>query len=252
MRFLLLLAMTVGLVAGVFLYQGRFEARLVRADPDSLVQDPTVMRVAIDAGAPQYQSHCASCHGATGQGSTERSIPNLRDQDWLYGSGQPAELERIVEYGIRSHHPKAWNLARMPAYARAQPSATEPNLPPLGPGQIRDVVEYLHYLQQHPADDAAAVRGAKLYGDVGGCYDCHGADARGDPAIGAPNLTDAITLYGDGGRQALFDSIAYGRQGVCPAWIGKITAAGIREIALYVYSLSHQEPARAAQPEANR
>jgi cytochrome c oxidase cbb3-type subunit 3 len=63
-------------------------------------------------------------------------------------------------------------------------------------------------------------------------------DAKGDSAIGAPNLADRITLYGDGSREALAMSIAYGRHGICPAWIGRMTAAGIREVAVYVYSLS--------------
>ena len=72
-----------------------------------------------------------------------------------------------------------------------------------------------------------------------GCYDCHSLDAKGDSAIGAPNLSDAITLYGDGSREALHMSIAYGRQGVCPAWINRASAARIRELALYIYSISH-------------
>ncbi|MDP9012262.1 MAG: c-type cytochrome, partial [Pseudomonadota bacterium] len=186
MRFLLLLAMAVGLLGGVFVEQAWVEAKLLRADADALPQNRALMRSAVEAGAPRFQAHCASCHGVAGQGSSARGVPDLRDQDWLYGTGQPAEIERIIDYGIRSNHPKAWNLAKMPAYARAQPSATESNLPPLAPGQIRDVIEYLRYLQQNPADDAAALRGAKIYADVGGCYDCHGADARGDPAIGAP------------------------------------------------------------------
>jgi cytochrome c oxidase cbb3-type subunit 3 len=62
---------------------------------------------------------------------------------------------------------------------------------------------------------------------------------RGDSAIGVPNLIDKITLYGDGSRQTLFMSIADGRQGVCPAWVAQISPAGVRELALYVYSLSH-------------
>ena len=72
----------------------------------------------------------------------------------------------------------------------------------------------------------------------GGCYDCHAADAKGDPAIGAPNLTAPDALYG-GDAESLTMSISYGRHGMCPAWAGRITAAGIRETAIYVYSLSH-------------
>jgi cytochrome c oxidase cbb3-type subunit 3 len=64
-------------------------------------------------------------------------------------------------------------------------------------------------------------------------------DAKGDSAIGAPNLTDRVTLYGDGSRESLSMSIAYGRHGMCPAWVTRIGPAGIREVAIFVYSLSH-------------
>jgi cytochrome c oxidase cbb3-type subunit III len=67
---------------------------------------------------------------------------------------------------------------------------------------------------------------------------------RGDSAIGVPNLIDKITLYGDGSRQTLFMSIADGRQGVCPAWVAQISPAGVRETALYVYSLSHSSKSK--------
>jgi cytochrome c oxidase cbb3-type subunit 3 len=162
----------------------------------------------------------------------------LSDTDWLYGTGSVSDIEQIIKYGIRSNHPKAWNLAIMPAYARAQPSVRDPKLQPLSPGNIRDLVEFLIREQGQAADAAAAGRGAQLFTGAGGCYDCHAVDAKGDSAIGAPNLADRITLYGDGSREALAMSIAYGRHGICPAWIGRMTAAGIREVAVYVYSLS--------------
>jgi cytochrome c oxidase cbb3-type subunit 3 len=126
----------------------------------------------------------------------------------------------------------------MPAYARPHPSPTDAGIQPLAPGQIADLVEYLFQRQGRTADSASASRGAWLYGDAG-CFDCHSADAKGDSAIGAPNLTDAVTLYGDGSRDALLQSIEYGRQGVCPAWIKTMSAAGIRETAAYVYAMSH-------------
>jgi len=84
---------------------------------------------------------------------------------------------------------------------------------------------------------AALLLGAIACG-AGGCYDCHATDGKGDSAIGAPNLTDRITLYGDGSRESLSMSISYGRHGMCPAWVGRINPAGIREAALFVYSLS--------------
>ncbi len=242
MRIAILILVTIGLLAAMEVHRERQVGQLLRADPDSIPRNPALLGYALDRGRTGYRSHCAACHGEAGRGDPARGIPNLADADWLYGSGEVSDIERVVSYGIRSAHPQAWNLASMPAYARIQPSKTDPKIPPLKPGEIRDVIEFLRYQQHQEADPAAVSRGAAVFSNTGGCYDCHGADARGDTAIGAPNLVDAVTLYGDGSAAALFDSIAHGRQGLCPAWVGKITPAGMREIAVYVYSLSH--PAR--------
>jgi cytochrome c oxidase cbb3-type subunit 3 len=180
----------------------------------------------------------------------------LRDDDWLYGVGTVSDIEQVVKYGIRSHHPKAWNLAIMPAYATPRPSARDEKLAALSPANIRDLVEFLIFQQSinakvavtssdkvaiAPATASAVARGAALFANVGGCYDCHAADAKGDAAIGAPNLIDRVTLYGDGSQDALTASISYGRAGVCPAWDTRISSAGIRELSVYVYSLSQPE-----------
>ena len=230
-------------VLGIVAFAGYLqvmEGRLLRADPDHIADEKRLLHFAESHGAVAYRAHCETCHGHGGVGDAGRGIPRLNDADWLYGAGMVSDIERVAVYGIRSGNPKAWNLARMPAYARAQPSPTEPKLPPLSPGGIRDVVEYLVYLQGKGAADPAAVgRGALVYGNVGGCYDCHSADAKGDSAIGAPNLVDDVTLYGDGSRESLFASIARGRQGVCPAWSKVLSPATLREIAVYVYTLSH-------------
>ena len=220
----------------------RVDGEIVRHDPDTLPGSAGLMRYGIARGASIFHSHCATCHGKDGAGDASRGVPNLADDDWLYGSGSVSYIERIVAYGIRSKHPKSWNLAIMPAFAHAKPSPTDARIPPLSPAGIRDVIEYLLYLQKRPADAQAVPRGAQIYNNVGGCYDCHSTDAKGDTAIGAPNLVDPITLYGDGSRGALFESIANGRQGVCPAWVKILSAAAVREVSIYVYSLSHTAP----------
>jgi len=209
------------------------------------------MEFARSRGEALFEAHCAACHGARGQADPARGIPDLSDNDWLYGTGSVSDIEQIIKFGIRSHHPKAWNLAIMPAYATARPSIRDDKIPALSPGNIRDLVEFLAREQGRSADAAAAKRGAELFGGVAGCYDCHAADGKGDSSIGAPNLTDRITLYGDGSRESLSMSIAYGRHGMCPAWATRISAAGIREVALFVYSLSHpQDRAAPAAPGA--
>jgi cytochrome c oxidase cbb3-type subunit 3 len=105
-------------------------------------------------------------------------------------------------------------------------------------------------LEGRPSDPGARERGAKIFKGPAGCDDCHGTDAQGDAAIGAPNLTDNVWLYGDGSRKAIFRTIGYGLQGVCPAWFGKLSAASIRETSLFVYMLSHGFTRAAKRPEA--
>ena len=248
MRISLLLAVFACIAAAVLMRTSQLEARLLRTDPDALPGNATLMGFARDRGEALFEARCAACHGIRGRADAARGIPDLSDADWLYGTGSVGDIEQIIRYGIRSHHPKAWNLAIMPAYGTPQPSVRDDKIPSLSPGNIRDLAEFLIREQGRSADAAAAQRGAALFGGTGGCYDCHATDGKGDSAIGAPNLTDRITLYGDGSREALWMSIAYGRHGMCPAWATRISASGIREVALYVYSLSH--PQRAAAPGA--
>jgi cytochrome c oxidase cbb3-type subunit 3 len=238
-RIILLLAGSACLMAAVLLHVSQLEGRLLRADPNAVANDTALMAFAHDRGERLFDGYCARCHGLQGQGDPGRGVPALDDSDWLYGTGLVSDIEQIVKYGIRSYHPKGWNLAIMPAYATPQPSARDSKIPSLSPGNIRDVVEYLISRQGQRAEGAAAARGADLFAGAGGCYDCHAADAKGDSSIGAPNLTDRIILYGDGSRESLTMSIAYGRHGLCPAWVRRISPAGIREVAIFVYSLSH-------------
>lgn len=225
-------------MAAVLLYLSGRESELLRADPDSIPGNPALMAFALSRGKPLFEMHCAACHGAQGQGDPRRGIPALNDGDWLYGTGAVSDIEQVAKFGIRSYHPRAWNLAIMPAYATPRASARDSRIQSLAPRDILDLVEFLFRAQGRTADTTAAARGAALFAGVGGCYDCHAADAKGDSAIGAPDLTDPITLYGDGSRESLAMSISYGRHGMCPAWENRIDPAGIREVAAFVYSLS--------------
>jgi cytochrome c oxidase cbb3-type subunit III len=238
-RITLLLAASACIMAAVLVHLSQVEGRLLRADPNAIPTNAALMAFARGRGEALFVAHCAACHGIQGQGAPGRGIPILSDSDWLYGTGLVSDIEQVIKYGIRSYHPKTWNLAIMPAYATAEPSARDSKIPSLSPGNIRDLVEFLIHEQGRSADSAAADRGAELFAGVGGCYDCHALDGKGDSAIGAPNLTDRITLYGDGSRESLSMSIAYGRHGMCPAWVTRISPAGIREVAVFVYSLSH-------------
>jgi cytochrome c oxidase cbb3-type subunit 3 len=238
-RVKLLLVLSACLLAAVLLRESRLRAHLLRSDANDIPLSATLMSFAQPRGKRLYAAHCADCHGPRGLGNAQLGVPDLTDDDWLYGTGELSDIEQVIRYGIRSYHPKAWNLAIMPAYGTPRPSARDSNIRALTPTNIEDVVEYLSDLQGGNADAVAAARGATIFSGVGGCYDCHSVNAKGDPAIGAPNLTDRVTLYGDGSRQSMSMSISYGRAGICPAWVSRLSAAEIRELAVFVHTLSH-------------
>ena len=209
---------------------------IMRADPESILADPKLARTALSLGRDGFAEHCASCHG-TGKGNPRRGIPDLTDGDYLYGEGQVAEIETIILHGIRSADSRGWDLADMPAYARARPYAREP-IGPLQPEQISDITQFVLQLRGGTTDTAAVARGQVLFKGRGACWDCHGPDGGGDNAIGAPNLADDVWLYGDGSAAAIAASIAQGRAGRSPAFARHLTATEVRAIAVYVALLS--------------
>jgi len=154
--------------------------------------DPALRRFAVSRGEPAFVHIAPYAMASRAREIPVKGVPNLTDNDWLYGTGRVADIEQIIEYGIRSHNSRAWSLAIMPAYARPHPNPADQNIRPLSPGEIGDLVEFLFRQQGRAADTAAASRGAALYRGDAGCYDCHSLDAKGDSAIGAPNLADAI------------------------------------------------------------
>ena len=230
----------LGLAAalGLFLQTKAMEGRLLRAAPGALPADHALMAFARGPGRRVYQTHCAACHGVGGKGDQSRAAPDLTDADWLYGEGDIGDIEALIAHGVRAHAPRTFALADMPAYAHARPSLTEP-IPPLSPGDIADMTQYVVLLSGRSADAAAAARGALIYQGRGGCYDCHGRDGGGDSAIGAPRLTDAIWLYG-GTRADIAWTLSEGRHGVSPAFAGRLSPLRIREAAIYVWGLSHR------------
>jgi cytochrome c oxidase cbb3-type subunit 3 len=238
----IILAAAIVWLWSFFLREHTVRARFLVVPADSIPGDARLLSFALSRGASGYTEHCASCHGANLQGSPALAIPSLADSDWLYGSGRVGEIERIALYGIRSGNSKGWDLASMPAFATARPYDLYA-VAPLSPPDIDDVTTYVLSFQ-HPQSDAAAVqRGKQIFYDTnkGACYDCHGSDAKGDSAIGAPDLTDAVWLRGDGSRQSIADTIAHGLGGHCPAQVAQLSPATIRAIAVYVYFASDKQ-----------
>jgi cytochrome c oxidase cbb3-type subunit 3 len=228
-----LVALVVFAASGV--HRAQLSWRLVATPADEVPNDATLVRYAHQVAEPVFASTCARCHGADMKGNPAAGAPNLTDRVWLYDQGNVSDIERTILYGIRSGHAKARNITDMPAVGR---------LGVLKDPEIRDVVEYVEQLSQQPHDAAAADRGQALFKDKGNCFDCHAPDGTGNPDYGSTDLTANTWIYG-GDRETLFKSVRDGRHGKMDAFIGKLSYAQIRALAVEVYERSHK-PAQVA------
>ncbi|MDX1454386.1 MAG: cytochrome-c oxidase, cbb3-type subunit III [Gammaproteobacteria bacterium] len=171
-----------------------------------------------EIGSRLYANNCSVCHGADARGA--RGYPNLADDDWLYGGSPDAILHSI----------RKGRNGVMPALGSA-----------LGDQGVAEVAAYVQKLSGQalgPAAAPLAAAGEQKYQML--CTACHGADGKGNQALGAPNLTDDTWLYG-GDFETIKTSIRLGRQNAMPAHDELLTDDEIRLIAAYIYSLSNQD-----------
>ena len=210
---------------------------MMRTDPDVILNTPRLRDIALKRGRQVFAENCASCHGADAKGSRSKAIPDMTDDDYLYGQNTPSEIEQIVLHGIRAGDTKGWNLADMPGFAKAIPYTRE-KLPPLTPGQIGDLIAFLRAANGNGDYDQARVdRGRTMFTTTAGCWDCHGGDGSGDPAIGAPNLVDGKWLKGNGSEADIRHTLERGLAGVSPAFFHRLPAYDARVVSVYVASL---------------
>jgi len=171
---------------------------------------------ALKMGARLFASNCSVCHGSDAKGTI--GFPNLTDNDWLWG-GQPDTIKTTIMGGRK---------AAMPAWKDV-----------LGEEGIRNVAGYVRSLSglQNPEGvDIAA--GQKIF--TTNCVACHGPEAKGNPLMGAPNLTDHTWLYGSAFAQVQ-QTLRYGRNGVMPAHSDLLGNDKVHLLAAYVYSLSQSK-----------
>jgi cytochrome c oxidase cbb3-type subunit 3 len=169
-------------------------------------------REALAVGQKIFLNNCAQCHAADAGGS--RGFPSLADRDWLWG-GDPKTIKTTISEG---------RMGVMPPFG-----------PVLGEAGAKDVAHYVMSLSGMASDSLRAARGKSLF--AANCVACHGPDAKGNPALGAPNLTDKIWLHG-GGEPTIMETITRGRNNQMPAHKGLLTEAQIHLVSTYVYSLS--------------
>jgi cytochrome c oxidase cbb3-type subunit 3 len=174
-----------------------------------LARDERAMQI----GARLFANNCSTCHGTDAHGA--RGFPNLADADWLYG-GEPERLTETIAGGRNGIMP-GWREN-------------------LGDDGVRQVAQHVLALAGRAADTKLAAAGAEIF--TSKCAGCHGSDGGGNAAMGAPNLTDNIWLYG-GSEAALVKTIGDGRNGHMPAQQGLLGAERVHLLAAYVWSLSN-------------
>jgi cytochrome c oxidase cbb3-type subunit 3 len=167
---------------------------------------------AMATAANLFQNNCAQCHGSDGGGA--RGFPNLTNDDWQWG-GDPDSIVQTIAGG---------RMAAMTPWGEI-----------LGEQDVDAVVAYVLQLSGQPADAAMAAAGATHFQTY--CMACHGADGKGMTAVGAPNLTDGVWLYG-GDANTIRETVTKGRMGQMPAFGDRLGEQRVRLLAAYVLRMS--------------
>lgn len=224
----------LGNFAGIFGWSstGQFDTEVKKADSEfgpifakyAKVDIPTLAKdaVANDIGQRLFLNNCAQCHGSDAGGG--KGFPNLRDADWLHG-GDPATIETSIRQGRNGV---------MPPMADAIG----------GEVAIPAMVNYVRSLSGLKHDAALAAAGKDKFAI---CAACHGPEGKGNQAIGAPNLTDKIWLYG-GSEETIGETIRLGRNNMMPPQLERLGEAKVHLLAAYVYSLGGGVPAILVTP----
>ncbi len=182
---------------------------------DKVAADPAAMAI----GQRLFLNNCAQCHGSDGRGS--KGFPNLADSDWLYG-GTPENISETIHKG---------RIGVMPPMGAAVGT----------PDDVKNLANYVLSLSGSPHDSLRAGLGKSKFT---ACAACHGASGGGNPALGAPNLTDRVWLHGYG-QEAIIAMINTGKTNQMPAQQGRLTDAQIHVLAAYVWGLpGRQAPVR--------
>jgi cytochrome c oxidase cbb3-type subunit 3 len=170
---------------------------------------------ALEIGQRLFAQNCSQCHGSDARGGL--GFPNLTDKDWLYG-GTPSDIKKSLMDGRVAVGMAAWGAA-------------------LGEEGVDHVAAYVLSLSGRTVNQKDAESGKAKFAM---CAACHGVDGKGNTAMGAPNLTDNIWLYG-GSQRAVKESITNGRAGVMPAWKDILGEDKVHILTAYVYSLSQDK-----------
>jgi cytochrome c oxidase cbb3-type subunit 3 len=210
-------------VASLEAFRDRQAAGLRTASLEEIKANPELSRLAMARGKAAFGDNCVPCHNQGGAGSL--GYPNLTDDDWIWG-GKLADIQQTINHGIRWTLDDKTRLGEMLAFQKTGVLKAD---------EVESVVDYTRSLAKlDTAPGADLAKGKKLFEE--NCAACHGAEAKGNRELGAPDLTDAIWLYGNS-RAAMIETVANGRAGQMPSWVGRLDPVTIKALTVYVHNL---------------
>ncbi len=200
-------------------------AKLEAAELTAIPGDAELSGYAASSGAAVFKTWCAQCHGSGAAGAV--GYPNLVDNDWLWG-GDIENIYLTIKHGIRNTEDDNARYSQMPAFGDDY----------LEDDQIDAVVNYVMSLSGDPQDASLVAAGSEVF--VEECASCHMEGGIGDREQGAPNLSDAIWLYG-GDYDSILYTVSYSRYGVMPSWGNRLKESQVRAVSAYVHQLGGGE-----------
>ena len=206
-----------GELAAAEAVKGDYVAQIAGLPVEDILADDTLRQFATSAGAAAFRVNCVQCHGSGAAGSP--GYPNLNDDEWLWG-GTPEDIRYSIAHGVRFDNDDDTRYSEMPAYGEM-----------LSRADIAAVANHVVALGQ--GGDLTGP-GAQIFAD--NCAACHGEAGKGDPEFGAPDLTDAIWLYG-GTAEEIAAQIRSPRHGVMPGWQARLGDVTVKELTVYIHSL---------------
>ena len=201
-----------------------YVAEVAAKDVKEILADENLRTFATAAGAAAFKVNCVQCHGSGAEGSP--GYPNLNDDEWLWG-GDIESIRQSIAHGIRYSGDADTRVSEMPAFRDV-----------LQPGEIQQVAAFAASLSGTEVNADMAAAGKPLFEQ--NCAACHGENGKGNREVGAPDLTDAIWLYGS--TQAdIAAQVRSPKHGVMPAWGGRLGDVAVKELAVFVHSLGGGE-----------
>jgi len=206
--------------------RGPMVAKLEGVPITEVKEDATLFDFTLAYGHAAFGDNCAPCHGPGGGGA--KGYPNLIDDDWLWGGTQD-EILQTISHGVRNENPDS-RQTDMPAFGRDGLLTT---------AQIYDVAYYVRSLSGLEVPDGADLAaGKQIFAD--NCAVCHGDNAKGNREFGAPNLTDAVWLYGSN-LDDIVATVTNARNSSMPDWGARLDPTTVKALAIYVHALGGGE-----------